>query len=309
MSYIGNTPGVSSQRVVTEEVVSGSAKSVFTPVGGYSLGYVDVLVNGLEVDSADFTATDGVTVTLAAAAAVGDTVKIKAWLPRGLSDGYLKSETDALLATKLSTSAGAVGTTNLAANAVTLAKMSRSGTAGQILVSGGPSADPSYQNNPPAFTSGTSMLFVQTSAPTAWTKVTTHNDKSLRVVNGTAGSGGTSAFSTVFASRTPGGSVSVSGSVGSTTIDSSQMPSHYHTGGTQRIWDSSGGYYGSTGDVGNVGYPLARYTGSANFRLDYTSYTGGGGSHNHSFSGSGSFSGSAMDFAVQYVDTIIATKD
>ena len=95
MSYIGNTPGVSSQRVVLEEVISGSPKSAFTPISGYTLGYLDVLVNGVEVDSADYTASDGVTVTLATAAAVGDTVKIKTWLPRGLSDGYMKSEADA----------------------------------------------------------------------------------------------------------------------------------------------------------------------------------------------------------------------
>jgi hypothetical protein len=45
---------------------------------------------------------------------------------------------------------------------------------------------------------GTLMLFQQTSAPTGWTKQTTHDDKALRVVSGTASSGGTSAFSTVF---------------------------------------------------------------------------------------------------------------
>ena len=95
MRYIGNTPGVSSQRVVLEEVISGSTKSAFTPVSGYNLGYVDVLVNGVEIDSSEFTASDGVTVTLGTAAQIGDTVKIKTWLPRGLSDGYLKSEADA----------------------------------------------------------------------------------------------------------------------------------------------------------------------------------------------------------------------
>ena len=95
MSYIGNTPGVSSQRVVLEEVVSGSPKSAFVPQSGYIIGYVDVLVNGVEIDSTDFSAPDGVTVTLATAAAVGDTVKVKTWLPRGLSDGYLKTEADA----------------------------------------------------------------------------------------------------------------------------------------------------------------------------------------------------------------------
>lgn len=95
MAYIGNTPGVSSQRVVLEEVISGAPKSAFTPISGYTLGYVDVLVNGVEIDSNEFTAPDGVTVTLTSAAQIGDTVKIKTWLPRGLSDGYLKSEADA----------------------------------------------------------------------------------------------------------------------------------------------------------------------------------------------------------------------
>src|SRR5258705_1060032 len=49
-----------------------------------------------------------------------------------------------------------------------------------------------------AFDPGTKMLFQQTTAPTGWTKDTTHNDKALRVVSGTASSGGSSAFSTVF---------------------------------------------------------------------------------------------------------------
>jgi hypothetical protein len=104
MSYIGNTPGVSSQRVVLEEVVSGSPKSTFVPQSGYIIGYVDVLVNGLEIDSSDFTAPDGVNINLVTAAAVGDTVKVKTWLPRGLSDGYLKTEADAKFATKVSPS-------------------------------------------------------------------------------------------------------------------------------------------------------------------------------------------------------------
>ena len=48
------------------------------------------------------------------------------------------------------------------------------------------------------FPAGTTMLFQQTTAPTGWTKQTTHNDKALRVVSGTASSGGTLAFTTVF---------------------------------------------------------------------------------------------------------------
>ena len=50
--------------------------------------------------------------------------------------------------------------------------------------------------------SGTIMLFQQTAAPTGWTKITTHNDKALRVVSGAASSGGATAFSTIFNSGT-----------------------------------------------------------------------------------------------------------
>ena len=109
MAYIGNTPGVSSQRFVQRETVSGSAKSLFVVSSGYSLGYVDVFVNGAQLDESDFTATDGVSVTLAVAAQVGDIVRIIAWLPRGLSDGYLKSEADAKFAALTDASATANG--------------------------------------------------------------------------------------------------------------------------------------------------------------------------------------------------------
>jgi hypothetical protein len=119
MSYLGNTPGVSSQRLVSAFTAT-AGQTVFSPSGGYTLGYVDVLLNGIELLSGtDFTAADGVNVVLTVAASAGDEVKVKSWLPRGLSDGYTKaeadaryepidsaytkSETDALLAPKAST--------------------------------------------------------------------------------------------------------------------------------------------------------------------------------------------------------------
>lgn len=103
MAYLGNTPGVSSQRLVSTFTATAGQTS-FTPSGGYMLGYVDVLVNGIEIlDGVDFTAADGVNVVLTAACAAGDEVKIKVWLPRGLSDGYTKPETNALIETRATT--------------------------------------------------------------------------------------------------------------------------------------------------------------------------------------------------------------
>jgi len=134
------------------------------------------------------------------------------------------------------------------------------------------------------FAPGTVMLFVQTAAPTGWTKSTTHNNKALRVVSGTAGSGGSTAFTTVFASRT------ASGSVGATTLTTAQMPSHSHTFPVR----ANSTTLAPNKAAGQVGTATANPS---------TSATGGGGSHTHSFTGS------AMDFAVQYVDVIIATKN
>jgi hypothetical protein len=188
------------------------------------------------------------------------------------------------------------------------------GTAGQVLTSAGASAAPSWQtpaaapSPSPAFPSGTVMLFQQTAAPTGWTKITTHNNKALRVVNGTASSGGTTGFTTVFASRTPGGSLSgtnINGAVSATTLTTAQMPSHSHTLTLDTI--GSGG-----GDAPDPPKFTAKTQGNYGTRSPQTSATGGGGSHTHGFTNptwSGSFTGAAMNFAVQYVDVIFASKD
>lgn len=95
MSYIGNSPGVASQRVETAFTAT-SSQTVFTPSSGYTLGYCDVYQNGVKlVNGDDYTASDGATVTLATGAASGDSIVIVASFPRGLTDGYLKSEADA----------------------------------------------------------------------------------------------------------------------------------------------------------------------------------------------------------------------
>lgn len=78
MSYIGNAPVTSATRTVTE-VTATSGQTVFYPSGGYTVGYVDVLVNGTKLQSADFTATNGSSVTLAAGSTAGDEIRIEAW--------------------------------------------------------------------------------------------------------------------------------------------------------------------------------------------------------------------------------------
>ena len=95
MANIGNSPGVASQRVVTTFTAT-AGQTLFVPNGGYTLGYCDVFLNGIKlVNGDDYTAANGINFTLTSGAAVGDAVECVAYFPRGLSDGYMKSEADA----------------------------------------------------------------------------------------------------------------------------------------------------------------------------------------------------------------------
>ena len=148
-----------------------------------------------------------------------------------------------------------------------------------------------------AFPSGTVLVFAQTAAPTGWTKSTTHNDKALRVVSGSASSGGSVAFTTAFASQ------AVAGTVGDTTLTTAQIPAHSHgvnDPGHVHILTGTGLGSGSTGYSGTPGgsYP----TNSAVTGITIQN-AGGGGSHTHTFTGT------AINLAVQYVDVILATKN
>ena len=176
-----------------------------------------------------------------------------------------------------------------------------------------------------AFPSGTKMIFNQTSAPTGWTKQTSGVDnKALRVVSGTVGSGGNQSFGTIFASRnltanagnttqsgnvsvsvanaTQGGNISVgnttaggnvtissvstSGSVNSHTLSTNEMPSHAHqTYRTASNSNLSGGTAVAVGaNTGQGGNRIGPYYGAQVF--DWPLAQGGGGGHSHGFTGS-----------------------
>ena len=153
-----------------------------------------------------------------------------------------------------------------------------------------------------AFPSGTRMIFQQTSAPTGWTKDTSAvNERALRVVSGSVGSGGSVDFTTAFSSSrgTSGGSVS------NHTLTTAQMPSHRHW--VSGMSHDDGNCTGSTGTGQDFG--LAADAGSyTNYDQNksngrYIAYTGGGGAHNHGFTNP------TVNLAVRYLDVIIASKD
>lgn len=155
------------------------------------------------------------------------------------------------------------------------------------------------------FSSGTTVVFAQASAPTGWTKQTSTDNAALRLTSGSGGgTGGSQNFTTSFASYTPAGSVSgsgfsVSGSVQPATISTTQMPSHTHKYESREC--------SPVGFTVIQGGQLSRCTQSSQA-------TGSGGGHTHGFSGSvtgsASFSGSSTSqFTVKYKDVIICTKN
>lgn len=185
-------------------------------------------------------------------------------------------------ANKLNTS-GAVDNTGLQNNSITIN--------GSTVALGG-----SVTINP--IPTGTLMLFQQTAAPTGWTKQTTHDNKALRVVSGTAGSGGSVGFTTAF------GTPSVSGSVSATTLSNSQVPSHTYQGYLNNLYlaggcnppDAPSVAWASAG--GPLNYWQPQWNNLNNFRD-----TNGGGSHTHSLSSA------TTTINVSYVDLIIAIKN
>jgi hypothetical protein len=169
------------------------------------------------------------------------------------------------------------------------------------------------------FESGTKLLFQQTAAPIGWTKDITQDNKALRVVSGAVTTGGSVPFTTAFASQAANGTVT------GHALTIAEMPSHTHIitdpGHSHGVSDPGHAHsmdayvqYGNPGSntiPAGVSQPVGYGTFSAVTNIsiagsstNVTAQTSGSGSaHTHGFTGT------AINLAVQYVDTIIATKD
>lgn len=192
----------------------------------------------------------------------------------------------------------------------------------------------------PAFPAGTTMLFVQTSAPIGWTQQNAYNDYALRVVAGLGGgTGGTVPFSTAFSTA------GVTGTVGATVLNATQIPAHNHgvtdpghvhtvtdPGHTHTVTDPghthtstnglrnsgftggniavSGVYYGYVGGAivnsATTGITIAsKVTGvtiASKVTGVTTQNTGGGLGHTHTFAGT-------TNLNVKYLNTIVCVKN
>jgi hypothetical protein len=209
--------------------------------------------------------------------------------------------------TNLTTTAATIGGGDL--NVTGLIKLNGDqGTVNQYLGSNA-GADPTWQTIPAAavvIPAGTRMLFQQTAAPTGWVKQTTYDNYALRVVSGTATTGGTVAFTTAFTSY----SVAISGSTGNKaaggtvanhTLSNARIPSHTH------VYAKAGAISGSLASNKNGGSQKPNANANAN-----SGASGGSQAHNHGFTGAAhnhTFSGaSTVNVDVLHVDVIIATK-
>lgn len=152
------------------------------------------------------------------------------------------------------------------------------------------------------FVSGDKMLFFQTTPPTGWTKDTSLDNGTIRMVSGSVGAdAGSLDFTDVFTSRTP------TGTVGNTTLTTNQIPSHDHfcfNSDQGSVAVSASNYPTQNNNPlasGDTRYTMA---GSGTVpTLGKTSPTGGGASHTHTWTGD------AMGFGVKYANAIRATKD
>ena len=172
---------------------------------------------------------------------------------------------------------------------------------------------------------GSVMVFFQSAAPTGWTKVTSQNDKTLRVVSGNGGgTGGDWAMSAGETTSQVGAHTHTSAAhthtgashthaTSAMTLATSQIPAHSHS------FSGSTGSNTQTASYGN-------WLNNAGFSASATSTnnTGGGGSHTHGNTGattpgaSGSTTPGATGSAnahthtiqaPQYIDVIICSKD
>lgn len=160
----------------------------------------------------------------------------------------------------------------------------------------------------PAFPSGTRMLFQQTAAPTGWTKDTTNDDKALRVVSGTAGTGGTNALSSLDATAVGTITSSIAGSTASHILTTSEIPSHTHSGNVNLRTN----YEAGTSSLSPVGNGNANFVGNGSSPSFTTNSTGGGGGHSHglgTLAVTSAFTGTPNQLDIAYVDVIVAQKD
>lgn len=97
IAAIGGSGGGGAVGRSITEITATSGQTVFTTTGGYTVGFLDVILNGSQLSNSDFTATDGTSITLNSPAVAGDLVRLVSYDAVSLANTYRKSEVDSLV--------------------------------------------------------------------------------------------------------------------------------------------------------------------------------------------------------------------
>ena len=304
-THSGEVTGATALTIADNVVDEANLKVSNTPTNGYFLSAQSGNTGGLTWAEVDTTIADG---SIATAKLADDAVT------------QAKIADDAVGSPQIAN--GAVDLAHISSEAVDEDNLyiSNAGSNGQFLQkqsgnNGGLTwATVSSEDYIP---DGSVMVFFQANAPTGWTKVTSQNDKTLRVVSGTGGgTGGDWAMSAGETTSSHGGHVHAGAAhshnhnlaAGAHTLSTSEMPSHNHQNGGKR------NQFNSTQAIGQFASWNTYFQNAAPI-----SSTGSSSSHSHSLSGS-IVSGGAGDTgsagshthtiaAPQYIDVIICSKD
>jgi hypothetical protein len=167
------------------------------------------------------------------------------------------------------------------------------------------------------FAVNTAWIFYQNTTPTGWSKVTTQDNKALRVVSGSGGgSGGTNSFTSTFSPKTIGGTINFSVGGGDYPLTTPQIANHTHDNGGELGLSGNGGTFNPDGtQTGWAGGDVARPPTGNNLWSRSSPGTGGvpggsGGNHSHSANpASTAAPNQTVTLNVQYIDIIVCTFD
>lgn len=163
------------------------------------------------------------------------------------------------------------------------------------------------------FPQSTAWVFYQATTPTGWTKLSTQDNKGLRVVSGSGGAAaGTNTFSATMTSFNVNGTLTTAVASGGYALLAADITAHTHpsnsfaVAGNPTVLNPDGSFNSWGG--GDVGRPAPGGTGSWVRNSPVTGSIGSGAAHSHPVSASGPIN-QPVSIAVQYVDIVICTFD
>jgi hypothetical protein len=164
------------------------------------------------------------------------------------------------------------------------------------------------------FPSGTKTFFLNSTATTGWTKDTTYNDATLRIVSGSASSGGVENFTAIYANPTGRPYLADASyspqSAGGTTLSGTTLPAHQHSYAGVSFPTSPTTWAQPTASPASTGGPAIslQVTGSGR-GPGQVAIPASTSSHTHTFNTVAARVSGDIFVNVSYVDLILVTKD